>query len=62
MNYRDYTKEIGASARKNTVPWPIALVILGILALGVGWYAAGHSGGKSRSDGEPAPAVAQPGG
>ena len=37
MIKRDYTKEIGASARKNTVPWPIALCILAILALGAGW-------------------------
>ncbi len=43
MIRRDYTKEIGVSARKNTVPWPIALGLLAALALGAGWLISRQS-------------------
>ena len=59
MIRRDYTQEVGVSARKNTVPWPFALLILAILALGAAWLVS-NQGKRNAPPPEAAPAPAQP--
>ncbi len=62
MIRRDYTTEIGVKARKNTVPWPISLLILAVLALGAVWLVSNQ--GKRNAQppqAEATPAPAPPG-
>ncbi len=65
MIRRDYTKEIGVRTRKNTLPWPVTLLVLAILALGAGWLISNQSKGQAQpppAEGAPAPAhPARPG-
>lgn len=40
MINRDYRKEIGLRTRKQTLPWPVALLVLAVIALGIWWFAS----------------------
>ena len=42
MISRDYTKEVGIDSGTRTIPWPLAGVVLTLLAIGV-WYAVGEA-------------------
>lgn len=39
MHRNRYTQEIGMESEPKNVPWPVACVLLGALAIGV-WYGA----------------------
>jgi len=49
MINRDYTKEVGLRTRKQTLSWPVTLLVLAVIGLGVWWFASTEAKTSPRS-------------
>jgi hypothetical protein len=65
MISRDYTKEVGISSQKKTLPRPVAYVVLAIVAVGISFGVAGvvaeskeHSAAENAAKSPPAKTTA----
>ncbi|MBI5770728.1 MAG: hypothetical protein HZA93_23325 [Verrucomicrobia bacterium] len=57
MISRDYTKEVGVDSGAKTIPWPLAWLVLSLIAIGL-WYTVGEARAAAHKEEQQKQAVA----